>query len=645
MGSPTQQVPAAPAPTTPLARRRVRASISGLADLVLPLVLATALAIAMLAGPRSADPAPAPALDLRAQQLPSAQLTTFTLNVCFCLTAAQAEADMVRALGLGDVGGFQEFSDLEDRQTLIRLATERDWGWWMPAVGGGDTIPVVWNRARFRLIDGQTIKTHDAITDVTPARYINVVRLREIATGKVFGIINTHAIAQASFDAQLSDPQRIPLLRQHLRMLRAAILGLFGTTEHVFAMGDLNVNYLADRVRQNAGLPTSALGDVVNFDMPLTGSRGKTSLLDYGMTVTANGGFTLLNSRIEYGFNSDHDAVVFSYGTVDLFATGGIFNRPTGTGAERNEVVSRAVRAVGDAEPGARIRLAVERLDDMDLMRALLAAQARGVAVQVIVAEGSGTYAEQTLATALGADTLQPSWLKKCVGSCLGGAGRTETNFLLVSRSGGATEVSLVLGSTPQGRTGQRWTDGFMSTDTYVYTGYDQTFEVMAQDSTDPRSSRRVSWGPSYAAQLYPLAEGTKDPMLRSLKSVRCKSGKNVVRAVVRSWSGERGQALATQLGTLKAQGCDVRVVLGKQAQKKIQKILTQAKITTQRRSVEQNVLFVKGRYGKSQVTRAWVGGPGWTDKSLGSDGVTLIVNDQAANGYLQSFYRVFTGK
>ena len=192
-------------------------------------------------------------------------------------------------------------------------------------------------------------------------------------------------------------------------------------------------------------------------------------------------------SRIEYGFNSDHDAVVFTYGTVDLFATGGVFNRPTGTGAERNEVVARAVRAVGNAEPGARIRLAVARLDDLDLMRALLAAVARGVAIQVVLAEGSGTYAEQTLAATLGADTLQPSWVKKCVGSCLGGAGKDEANFLLVSRSGGATEVSLALNGTPQAKTGQRWTDAFMSTDTYVYTGYNQTFEQMAADTVDTR--------------------------------------------------------------------------------------------------------------------------------------------------------------
>ena len=120
-------------PVTPLPAPRVTARrVSAALHLVLPLVLATALALAMLAAPRAGTTEDAPALELRSKQLPSAQLTTFTLNVCFCLTAAQAEADMVKAFSLGEIGGFQEFSDLEDRATLMRLATERDFGWWMP---------------------------------------------------------------------------------------------------------------------------------------------------------------------------------------------------------------------------------------------------------------------------------------------------------------------------------------------------------------------------------------------------------------------------------------------------------------------------------------------------------------------------------
>ena len=216
---------------------------------------------------------------------------------------------------------------------------------------------------------------------------------------------------------------------------------------------------------------------------------------------------------------------------MDLFATGGIFNRPTGTASERNEVVARAVRAVGNAEAGARIRLAATRLDDLDLMRALLAAAARGVAIQVVLAEGSGTYAEQTLAATLGPDPLLPSWVKKCVGTCLGGAGTNEANFLLVSRSGGATEVSLALERDAAGQVRPALDRRFLSTDTYVYTGYDQTFEQLAADTADTRTTRTVTWGPSYAAQLYPMPVGAKDPMLKSLKRVKCKPGKTVVRA------------------------------------------------------------------------------------------------------------------
>ena len=107
----------------------------------------------------------------------------------------------------------------------------------------------------------------------------------------------------------------------------------------------------------------------------------------------------------------------------------------------------------------------------------------------------------------------------------------------------------------------------------------------------------------------------------------------------------EPRQALADQLAKLRTQDCDVRAVLGKQATKKISQILTTANISFVRRPVQQNVLFVKGKYGKTQVTRAWVGGPSWTDNGLVSDGVTLVVNDGSAAGYLQQFSRVSKGK
>ena len=197
-------------------------------------------------------------LRLVADARQSATYTTFTLNVLHDLGPVKAEEDIRRAMALGDVGGFQEMSDLEDRQTIMRVAQELNYGWYMPVNGGGGAIPIVWNRNRFLLIDGRSVMVHPGEENVTPARFINIVRLRELATGKVFGFINTHTLSGASFDAQATDMHLIPRLRLHLRMLHDEILALAGSTEHVFVGGDLNVNYLADRHRKVDG--TADLG-------------------------------------------------------------------------------------------------------------------------------------------------------------------------------------------------------------------------------------------------------------------------------------------------------------------------------------------------------------------------------------------------
>ena len=95
----------------------------------------------------------------------------------------------------------------------------------------------------------------------------------------------------------------------------------------------------------------------------------------------------------------------------------------------------------------------------------------------------------------------------------------------------------------------------------------------------------------------------------------------------------------------MRAAGCDVRAILGKQVKKAVRKQLEKGGVQLLGRPVAQNTLFVKGKLGSKGVTRAYVGGPGWTDQGLGSDGVTLAVNDKAAKGYLDAFYRVWKNK
>lgn len=627
--------------------------LSGLLGLLLPTALAATLVVAaptMSTVPNG--PLAAPALRPAAQAVASPIYRTFTLNIKHDLNRTKALADMKRALTLGDAGGLQEMSDKVDRDSLIRLCTKQNWGWFMP-LEGGVAIPIIWNRDRFRLIDGHTTKVHGPQNGVTPSRYINVVRLREISTGKVFGYINTHVISGASRDAQLSNMKRIPRLRKHLQMLRAEILGLFSQTEHVFVSGDLNVNYLADRRRQNPGLPTDALGDIVNFDMPNTGSFNPTSLLDYGLSVKRNGGLVKVGSQIVKGFNSDHWAIQFTYRAIDLFETGPLFNLPAGDGYERRRVLDRSVRAVMDTEPGDLVRLVGSRLDDPQLTNALASAYAEGAVVQVLLGPGSPSPAEQQLATALSADPLLQSWVRHCVGTCLGGSGRQEANFMLVSRAGGTTELTLVASSPFEAASTSRYGDVFRSSSPHVYAGYGRIFDRMALDTTDTTNTRTIEMGPGYTAQLYPVpALASRDHVLKALKPVGClrarglrtDDGRTNIRVAVQSWSGSRGQGLAQRLAVLQHKGCDVVAVLGPQVLAGVRRILADAGVATRTAAVGQNLLVIDGRYGsKSRSYLAFTGGPGWTDQALGSDGITLVASyANTVSAYLDGWSRTW---
>lgn len=656
MASPT--APRQSSPSLPAAARSISRSIlRRSAGALLPAAVAAALLVApgtpsTAPSPTAPISTPAPGLRPVAQALASPSYRTFTLNIKHDLSKAKALADMRRALTLGDAGGLQEMSDEEDRKSLVALCRASDWGWYMP-LEGGVAIPIVWDRDRFRLIDGHTTKVHGPQAGVTPSRYINVVRLREISTGKVFGYINTHVISGASRDAQLSDMNRIPRLRKHLAMLRGEILALFQQTEHVFVSGDLNVNYLADRRRKNLGLPTSRLGDIVNFDMPPTGSFNPTSLLDYGLSMKHNGGLVKTGSQIVKGFNSDHWGIQFTYRAVDLFQTGPVLNTPSGDTYDRRKALDRTVRAIQDAEPGDSVRVATSRLDDAGVLTALTQAHGEGVAVQVVLGGAVPTAAESALAARLGSDQAQASWLRRCVGSCLGGAGRQETNVVLVSRAGGTTNLAMIASGPLESSAAARWSDVFRSTSDLVYAGYSTVFDRMAQDATDLTLTRMVSLGAGYAAHLYPVpAEPWRDPVTKALRSVACTGatglrtddGRTNIRVAVQAMSGERGQRIAQRLAVLHRRGCDVAVLVGGQVLAGVRASLTEAGVPLRAAPLGQNLLVIDGRFGgRTGGHTAFTGGPGWTDQGLGSDGVTLAASYAASvTSYLDGFSRTW---
>lgn len=262
----------------------------------------------------------APQATVKAFKTGSPPLRVFTHNIAFTLSDQATRQDIRRDLQTlkSGVAGFQEFSGPSHRQILETVAKNNGWEVYIPGTGGR-SIPIAWRTNRFSFESAESIFVHKSTGKTFPSRWINVVRLRENHSGRILGVINTHAIARASHDARPhdrhGDASRIGYLRLHLAKLRETILALQQETPWVVAMGDLNVNFLADQRRQVAGLPTEALGPYVSFNMPNEGSRGLKSLLDYQMTPLPELGSALtpLNSNVVRGSNSDHEPVVATY--------------------------------------------------------------------------------------------------------------------------------------------------------------------------------------------------------------------------------------------------------------------------------------------------------------------------------------------
>ncbi len=182
-----------------------------------------------------------------------------------------------------------------------------------------------------------------------------------------------------------------------------------GHTNSLVTTGDLNVNFIADQRRRLAGFPTALFGPFMNFDMP-TGQAGK-SLLDYVMTLRG-GGLTLSGAKLVKGLNTDHPAVVATYGggASTLFSPGVLRNSPKARAkGPRRVVLERVLTAIRGAVPGTTVRVQTKKLNNREIKRAIKAARARGVQVVVkvkkrtkitlILAERTSGFASVSLRT------------------------------------------------------------------------------------------------------------------------------------------------------------------------------------------------------------------------------------------------------
>ncbi|MET0837421.1 MAG: phospholipase D-like domain-containing protein [Marmoricola sp.] len=241
--------------------------------------------------------------------------------------------------------------------------------------------------------------------------------------------------------------------------------------------------------------------------------------------------------------------------------------------------------SIGTPRPeNGKIRIVTWSFEDMGIAKALVAARARGVSVQVMAARGRNKhskawkYLKRRFGTKLARrgypatiDTV--SFARDCRGSCRGRAGTPHAKYFLFDKIGRGRQRYVTfqtsMNLTRFAYTGQ-WNQGTVLKYRAVYNDYLSVFKQarLNQPVSNPYRARRV--GPRVADYFFPRpgARAAQDPVMQNLSVVRCRgagyggtNGRTKIRIIQYAMYGDRGVWLAKKLRSLWNAGCDVRMI------------------------------------------------------------------------------------
>ena len=257
---------------------------------------------------------------------------------------------------------------------------------------------------------------------------------------------------------------------------------------------------------------------------------------------------------------------------------GAIFNRPSGTSAEKHRIIDRIERAISSSRRGSTIRIATWAMDVPETTDRLIGAHRRGVNVRMILNHKADTAQLRRLQRVLGTNIAERSFAVKCRNGCRGSRpAAMHSKFYLFSKVGLASKVIMVSSANLAfGGVFKGWNDLFTVVgNNRLYDGFRDVFTQM-RTSRPAKVPYRVVTTPSgkYQARFYPRpGDGTKrtDPVYRDLTRVRCNgarpgtgiNGHTVIRVSMFYWSGGRGEYLARKLLALDNAGCIVKAIYG----------------------------------------------------------------------------------
>jgi phosphatidylserine/phosphatidylglycerophosphate/cardiolipin synthase-like enzyme len=363
--------------------------------------------------------------------------------------------------------------------------------------------------------------------------------------------------------------------------------------------------------------------------------------------------------------------------------TGPVFNRPVGTAAQQMAIFTHINNTISSAPKGSTIRIAVFSFGLKSTADRLIAADKRGVHVQLIFDDHSGAYAQvKRLVRALGKNRASKSFVVLCSRSCRGTSGNMHSKFFLFTRAGNARNVVMVgSDNVTRHNAEDQWSDvytvvgdkGLMNTFTSVFT-------QMIPDApvADPYFA---ATNDAYQSQFYPYPRVAmdQDPVYEALSQVTCvgatdRTGDKVetvvdpgvpgdpsyppvtetqhvtrLRISMHAWNGTRGRYLAEKVIELFQEGCHIRAALGIGTGSWVKSALVNAGVpvtTGTHKSIRthEKYLLLSGVYAGNTGSRiVWTGSHNWSNGSLNRDEVIFRVDGPLAlHGYQKNFKDVW---
>ncbi len=282
--------------------------------------------------------------------------------------------------------------------------------WRTPGQYTGPT-PVAWRTDAWSAVDQGTQRISNyhkrppGRSTKIGLRYANWVTLRSTTGDRTLSVVAAH----------VPPPDRnMPDLRRATVQRVAALAEDLGRQGPVIVGGDFNLHYNSPDyprdVLDGAGLKPTY--DLLGSSFPTGDHFGLT--IDY---LFLSGEQLRAVDQRPVELRSDHDAVVarFAWTSDDASTSRAVANDPAGTKSARRAVVAEVLAAVDGATAGETVRVATQGVSLQAVQSSLVAAQRRGVRLQLTTRSRALTKHEQRLADLTAAT---PGWVRQCLDAC-----------------------------------------------------------------------------------------------------------------------------------------------------------------------------------------------------------------------------------